>query len=41
MGRYDRFWAGADWSVAYNLISQSKLIETEYQGRYFYMRKLH
>ena len=37
--------AGADWSVAHQLIAQSKLVETEYAGQKFYLRnfkgKLH
>lgn len=32
--------AGADWSVIQRLIVQERLIETEYEGRKFYMRKL-
>ena len=31
--------AGADWSVAHQLIAQSKLAETEYAGQKFYLRK--
>ena len=30
--------AGADWSVAHQLIAQSKLVETEYAGQKFYLR---
>ena len=30
--------AGADWSVAHQLIVQSKLVETEYAGQKFYLR---
>jgi wyosine [tRNA(Phe)-imidazoG37] synthetase (radical SAM superfamily) len=37
--------ADADWSVAYQLIAQGKLVETEYAGQKFYLRnfmgKLH
>ena len=33
--------AGADWAVVYTLIAQGKLVETEYEGRKFYMRRLH
>ena len=33
--------AGADWSVIHNLIKRDQLIETEYKGRRFYMRRLH
>ncbi|MBT8365694.1 MAG: radical SAM protein [Deltaproteobacteria bacterium] len=29
---------GADWSVAHQLIAQSKLVETEYEGQKFYLR---
>jgi len=32
--------AGADWSAIHRLIAQKQLIETEYEGRKFYMRKL-
>ncbi|MBC7260504.1 MAG: radical SAM protein, partial [Chloroflexi bacterium] len=32
--------AGADWSVVQTLIAQEKLIETEYGGQKFYMRRL-
>ena len=32
--------AGADWSVIRSLIERSQLIETEYKGRRFYMRRL-
>jgi wyosine [tRNA(Phe)-imidazoG37] synthetase (radical SAM superfamily) len=32
--------AGADWSVIHRLIAQERLIEMEYEGRKFYMRKL-
>jgi hypothetical protein len=30
--------AGADWSVAHQLIAHSKLVETEYAGQKFYLR---
>ncbi|MBE9507782.1 MAG: radical SAM protein, partial [Chloroflexi bacterium] len=33
--------AGADWPVVHRLIAQGQLIEVEYEGRRFYMRKLH
>ena len=33
--------ATTDWSVVQRLIAQGRLIETEYEGRKFYMRKLH
>ena len=32
--------AGADWRVINNLIKSGSLIELEYQGNNFYMRKL-
>ena len=32
--------ASADWSVVQRLIAQGHLMETEYEGRKFYMRKL-
>jgi hypothetical protein len=32
--------AGTDWPVVRKLIAQSQLIEMEYDGRKFYMRKL-
>jgi len=32
--------AGADWSVVHKLIRQDQLIELEYEGHGFYMRKL-
>jgi len=32
--------AGADWPVVQGLIAQGQLIEMEYEGRKFYMRKL-
>jgi wyosine [tRNA(Phe)-imidazoG37] synthetase (radical SAM superfamily) len=33
--------AGSDWSAVLKLIDQSQLIETEYEGKKFYVRKLH
>ena len=33
--------AGVDWSIVHGLIAQRRLIETEYQGRKFYMRRLY
>lgn len=33
--------AGADWSVVKRLINGGQLIETEYEGRSFYLRRLH
>ena len=33
--------AKTDWSVVEKLVTQGQLIRTEYEGRYFYMRKLH
>jgi len=33
--------ARADWSVVYQLIDQGRLVEMGYEGRTFYMRKLH
>ncbi len=33
--------AGADWSVVRALIAQGQLIETAYEARKFYMRKIH
>ncbi len=33
--------AGANWSVVHRLIGQGQLIEMEYKGRKFYLRKLH
>jgi len=33
--------AGADWPVVHGLIAQGKLVETEYEGRRFYMRRLY
>ena len=32
--------AGADWSVVSALIDQGQLVETQYEGHTFYMRKL-
>jgi wyosine [tRNA(Phe)-imidazoG37] synthetase (radical SAM superfamily) len=32
--------AGADWSVVHRLIAQEQLIEMDYEGRKFYMRRL-
>jgi wyosine [tRNA(Phe)-imidazoG37] synthetase (radical SAM superfamily) len=33
--------ARADWPVVYKLIEEDQLVETEYGGKGFYMRKLH
>lgn len=33
--------AGADWPVVHKLVTQEQLIETEYEGRKFYVRKLY
>jgi wyosine [tRNA(Phe)-imidazoG37] synthetase (radical SAM superfamily) len=33
--------AGVEWPVVHRLIAQGQLVETEYEGRKFYMRKLH
>ncbi|RLC56931.1 MAG: radical SAM protein [Chloroflexota bacterium] len=33
--------AGAGWLVVHGLIAQGKLVETEYEGRRFYMRRLY
>lgn len=33
--------AKTDWSVVEKLVTQGQLIRTEYEERYFYMRKLH
>jgi wyosine [tRNA(Phe)-imidazoG37] synthetase (radical SAM superfamily) len=33
--------ARADWTVVRNLVCENRLIETEYEGTRFYMRKLH
>ena len=30
--------ADADWSLVHQLITQSKLVETEYEGQKFYLR---
>jgi wyosine [tRNA(Phe)-imidazoG37] synthetase (radical SAM superfamily) len=32
--------AGADWPVVHNLVEQGQLIKTEYEGKWFYVRKL-
>jgi len=32
--------AGGDWDIIRNLIAQKRLLETEYEGRKFYIRKL-
>jgi wyosine [tRNA(Phe)-imidazoG37] synthetase (radical SAM superfamily) len=32
--------AGADWSVAHQLIAKSKLVETDYGGQKFYLRNI-
>ncbi len=32
--------AGADWPVVHRLVAQGQLVETAYEGRKFYMRKL-
>lgn len=32
--------AGADWSIVQHLVDQGQLVETDYEGRTFYMRKL-
>jgi len=32
--------AGADWPVVHRLIAQGQLVEMEYKGRKFYVRKL-
>jgi wyosine [tRNA(Phe)-imidazoG37] synthetase (radical SAM superfamily) len=32
--------AGTDWSMVHGLLAQGQLIETEYQGRRFYMRRI-
>lgn len=32
--------AGLDWSMVHGLLAQGQLIETEYQGRRFYMRRI-
>ena len=33
--------AKADWPIVHRLIAQDQLVETEYEGRRFYMRRLH
>ena len=33
--------AGADWHTVRRLIDPGKLVETEYEGYKFYVRKLH
>jgi wyosine [tRNA(Phe)-imidazoG37] synthetase (radical SAM superfamily) len=33
--------AGADWSTVRELVDGGRMVETEYEGRKFYMRKLH
>jgi wyosine [tRNA(Phe)-imidazoG37] synthetase (radical SAM superfamily) len=33
--------AGADWSAIHQLVESGQLIETPYEGRMYYMRKLH
>jgi hypothetical protein len=33
--------AGADWIAVRKLIQQGRLVETEYEGRKFYLRRLH
>jgi hypothetical protein len=33
--------AQADWPVVHNLVGQGQLVETAYEGRRFYLRKLH
>ncbi len=32
--------AGADWPVVHKLVERGQLIKTEYEGKWFYMRKL-
>jgi hypothetical protein len=32
--------AGTDWPIVHKLIAQGQLIEMDYDGRKFYMRKL-
>jgi wyosine [tRNA(Phe)-imidazoG37] synthetase (radical SAM superfamily) len=32
--------AGGDWDIIYNLIAQARLLEAEYEGKKFYIRKL-
>ena len=33
--------AKAAWPVVHNLVERGQLIETEYEGKRFYMRRLH
>jgi wyosine [tRNA(Phe)-imidazoG37] synthetase (radical SAM superfamily) len=33
--------AGADWGIVHDLIDRKQLISTRYEGKTFYMRKLH
>ena len=33
--------ANADWKVVEKLLKENKLIELEYEGEKYYMRKLH
>jgi hypothetical protein len=33
--------AGADWPSVHRLIAQGELIKAEYEGKRFYMRRLH
>ena len=33
--------ANADWKVVEKLLKENKLIELEYEGKKYYMRKLH
>lgn len=33
--------AGSDWLVVHNLIAQGQLVEPEFEGRRFYMRRFH
>ena len=33
--------AGSDWSVVQQLIDGAQLVETEFAGRHFYVRRLH
>jgi wyosine [tRNA(Phe)-imidazoG37] synthetase (radical SAM superfamily) len=37
---YEGAQAGAGWGVIHHLITQGQLVETEYRGRKFYLRKL-
>ena len=34
------FKAGENWDTVHRLIEKHKLVETEYMGKKFYMRKL-